>query len=143
LAATLPDQLDVLVAVLGSERTAAEFIGVSHSQFGAWRRGASPSMRSLSRIADGVAVINRLRAFGHGDVEVRSELYSLWSNLHERPAVLVAGGDAKAVLAAISARFGDSAVAKPVDSLVDLVATLRALAAAAAESADALTKAAT
>jgi hypothetical protein len=134
------DQLDVLVDTLGSDRKAGAFVGLSHTQFGAWRRGAPPSQRSLTRIADGVAVIDLLRAHGLAPDEIRGELLSVWAEVGERPAALVASGKTKTLLDAIPVRFASGPSTKPLESPVDLVAALRALATAAAASADALTK---
>jgi len=139
---SLADQLGVLVEALGSDRQAAAFVGMSHTQLGAWRGGASPSRRSLTRIADGVAVVEALRAHGLRQAEIRAELYSLWPELTDRPAALVAAGKTRRILDVIPERFGDRQPALLDASPADLVAALRTLAAAAVASADALSRAA-
>lgn len=143
VAGTVADQLDALVDALGSDRKAAAFVGVSHTQFGPWRGGSAPSARSLTRIGDGVAVVARLRAHGLTRGEIRSALQSLWPELDDRrPGTLIAAGETKAVLDAIDARHGGPPASTQLESPADLVAALRMLAFAAAASAEALAKAA-
>lgn len=138
MAGSVPDRLALLAEVFRSDRKAAAFLGVSHTQFPAWRAGATPAARSLTRITDGVAVIERLRAHGFSSDEILTELHSVWQELKDRPAAFVGKGESQPVMDAIDARYGEPSAAPKIETPADLVAALRALAVAAAASADAL-----
>lgn len=135
---SIQDQLSRLAFVFGSDRKAAEFIGVSHTQFSAWRSGAAPRDRGRARIADGASVVDRLRAHGLSEHELITELRSSWPDLNARPAELVAMGESAAVLQAIDAKYGRPSLLSAIEVAPDLVTALRTLAAAAAASAEAL-----
>lgn len=130
-------QLAELARLFGSNRRAAEFIGLTHSRFPAWMGGELPSERSLERIVDGAAVVKELRDRRLTDAEILTELHSLWSELNARPAELVRAGGAATVIEAIATRY---ATPQMPDATDELAAALRLLAQAAAASADALVK---
>jgi hypothetical protein len=140
MAESFQDQLADLVDLFGSNRRAAQFVGVTHSSFPTWLAGAVPSARTLQRIVDGSAVVKRLREHGLNNHQLVTELHSLWSELNARPAELVRAGAATAVLEAIAARNGTPPTSQThlVDAPADLATALRALAAAAAGCANAL-----
>jgi hypothetical protein len=135
VADSFQDQLVDLVAVFGSNRRAAEFIGLTHSRVPAWIAGEVPSANSLERIVDGASVIKQLRTHGLGNRAIVTELHSMWPELGARPVELVQAGEVPAVLDAITARYG---VPTPFASPADLAAALQALAQAASASAVAL-----
>jgi len=64
-----PAQLQELVRLFGSERRAAEFFGVSHSQVAGWMRGGG-ARGSVRRIADAGGVVKALRDQGLDDTAV-------------------------------------------------------------------------
>lgn len=130
-------QLAELARLFGSNRRAAEFIGLTHSRFPAWMAGELPSAKSLERIVDGAAVVTHLRDRRLSDAEILTELHSLWPELNARPSELVRAGGAATVLEAIATRYPTPALPVETD---DLAAALRVLAQAAAASADVLVK---
>ena len=140
VAESFQTQLEDLVRLFGSNRRAAEFLGLTHSRFPAWLAGDLPSARSLQRIVDGASVIEQLRAHGLSAPELMTQLHSLWPELSARPVDLVRTDAARAVLDAVTLRYGAAATlqANPEGPAPDLAAALQALAAAAAASAAAL-----
>ena len=130
--------------LFGSNRRAAEFVGVSHSQLPGWLAKAVPSNRSLQRIVDSAAVIQGLRDYGLDDDQILTELNSIWAELEgRRPATLVRIGAASDVIAAAAVRYAGADSAALPATAPELAEALRVLAAAAAASAAALTGRAT
>jgi hypothetical protein len=134
------DQLQDLVALFGSNRRAADFLGVSHSQLPTWRDGSTPSDKNLQRIADGAAIVRLLRDNGLDDAQILTALNSIWPELDGRPVELVRSGAGRAVLAAAAGRYSATDPVVQSATAPDLVEALRALAAAAAASAAALSE---
>lgn len=134
------DQLDNLARLFGSARRAAEFLAVSHSQLRSWLDVAVPTEKNLRRIVDGAAVVKALRAKGLDDIQILTELSSIWPELDGRPAELVRAGAAADVLAAVAARYTPAAPVEDPAKVPELVDALLALAAAATASAAALSR---
>ncbi len=138
MAGGFPELLADLIAVFGSNRRVADFLGVSHSQVPSWVAGALPAKRNLERISDGAAVLRSMRARGLDNEQVVTELHAVWAELDGRPADLVSSGAATSVLKAIAERYPERPDLVDSNARADLAAALRALASAAASSADAL-----
>lgn len=135
------DQLRSLVALFGSNRRAAEFLGVSHSQLPAWLAKAVPSDRTLQRIVDGAAAVKALQNKGLDDDQILTELNSTWPELgSRRPAELARSGAASDVVTAVALRYAAAEPAAPPATARELAETLQALAVAAAASAAALAR---
>ena len=140
MAESFRELLTDLVAVFGSNRRVADFLGVSHTQIPSWAAGALPAKRNLERITDGAAVVRLMRAAGLDNEQVVTELHALWPELGARPADLVSAGGAVSVREAISSRYPGRPDRTHVETHADLAVALRALALAAASSAEALAR---
>jgi hypothetical protein len=135
-----PAQLHDLVRLFGSERRAAEFVGVSHSQVAGWMRGGGAREGSVRRIADAGGVVKALRDQGLDDTAVITAVNTNWPELGGRPGDLVRVGRAAEVLAAIELRYAAPEENDVREAEPSLVEALLALAVAAEASAAALNR---
>ena len=133
-------QLDGLIAALGSQGEVALLLGTESSRISEWRHGVTPRPAKRGRIAEASAAVDILRERAGGDVNsLRSLLATPLPELRgSSPDQLIRQGQGAEIVSALAQRR-PSIDRETLES--DLVEALVALATAARRSADALTAA--
>jgi uncharacterized protein (DUF2384 family) len=138
MAASHVQQLDGLIAALGSQGAVARLLATESSRLSEWRRaGVTPRPATVQRIADAAAAVNVLQGRAGGDVNaLRSLLETPLPELGgSRPSELIGSGRGAEIVMALAAP--EPAVDREAAER-DLVEALVALAVAARASAQAL-----